>query len=65
MLSSQVIPQFGDRDLRAVSASDVRVWEMSKTLAPSTVDSYFRVLVALMRLAAKDNLIGTTLLTCG
>ena len=56
VLNSQVIPQFGDRELRAVSASDVQawVWEMSKTLAPSTVDSYFRVLVALMRSAEPE-----------
>lgn len=61
VLNSQVIPQFGDRDLRAVSASDVQawVWEMSKTLAPSTVDGFVRVLVALMRSAAKDNLVGS------
>lgn len=59
VLNSQVIPQFGDRELQAVTASDVQawVWEMSKTLAPSTADSYFRVLVALMRSAAKDNLV--------
>ena len=42
VIAKQIIPRFGDVELRAVKPSNVRLWvgEMSRTLAPSTVESY-------------------------
>ena len=59
VLDKHIVPRFGALELRALKPTDVRSWvgEMSKTLAPSTVESYYRVLVAVMRSAVVDKLI--------
>ena len=65
VLDKHVIPRFGALELRAVKPTDVRSWvgEMTKTLAPTTVESYYRVLVAVMRSAVVDKLISES--PCG
>lgn len=60
VLTSKIEPRFGRVKLRDVRPSDVQAWvgEMSASgLAPSTVESYFRVLAAVMRAARRDRLI--------
>jgi len=60
VVAAQIDPRFGRLPLRSVGASDVQAWvaEMSRAgLAPSTVESYFRVLAAIMRAARRDRLI--------
>ena len=55
VLAAQIVPRFGSVGLRAVRPSDVQAWvgEMSASgLAASTVESYFRVLAAVMRAGA-------------
>jgi integrase len=60
VLAAQIVPRFGKVGLRAVRPSDVQAWvgEMSASgLAAATVESYFRVLAAVMRAARRDRLI--------
>lgn len=60
VIRSQIVPTFGSAPLRAVRPSSVQAWvgRMSASgLAPSTVESYFRVLAAVMRAARRDKLI--------
>ncbi|MGI9030175.1 MAG: tyrosine-type recombinase/integrase [Ilumatobacteraceae bacterium] len=54
------MPTFGVAPLRSVRPSDVQAWVgamSSSGLAASTVESYFRVLAAVMRAARRDRLI--------
>jgi integrase len=62
VLEHYVLPEFGDRELRQIRASEVQSWvaRMSTRLAPSTVEAYYRVLAALMISARRDRLIHTT-----
>lgn len=60
VIDAQIAGRFGSAPLRAVRPSDVQAWvgEMSAAgLASSTVESYFRVLAAIMRAARRDRLI--------
>ncbi|MBA3286826.1 MAG: site-specific integrase [Acidimicrobiia bacterium] len=60
VLGAQIVPAFGRHQLRAVTRSEVQAWvgRMSADgLAASTVESYFRVLAAVMRAARADRLI--------
>lgn len=63
ILDLHVIPRFGKIPLRSVRRSDVQGWvgKMSADgLAASTVESYFRVLAAIMRAARADRLISVS-----
>ncbi len=60
MLGAQVVPVFGALELRQVRPSHVQAWIGAMSaggLAASTVESYFRVLAAVMRAARRDRLI--------
>lgn len=60
VLRSQVFPRWGSAPLRSLRPSDVQAWVGSMTaegLAPSTVESYYRVLAAVMLAAKRDRLI--------
>jgi integrase len=60
VIATQIAPRFGTMPLRAVQPSDVQAWvgEMTRQeLAPSTVESYYRVLAAIMRAARLNRLI--------
>lgn len=60
VLAAQIVPKFGRTPLRAVRPSDVQAWvgRMSTGgLAASTVESYFRVLAAVMLAARRDRLV--------
>lgn len=60
VLNSQVLPRFGSYRLDAVRRSDVQNWvgQMVRDgLKPSTVESYYRVLVALYRSAITDEVV--------
>ncbi len=60
VIDSQIKPRFGSTPLRSVRPSMVQAWvgEMAASgLAPSTVESYFRVLAAVMIAARQDRLI--------
>lgn len=60
VLRAQIDPTFGSRQVRTVRPSDVQAWVGKMTasgLAASTVESYFRVLAAVMLAARKDRLI--------
>jgi integrase len=60
VLQSQVFPRWGSAQLRSLRPSDVQGWVGAMTaagLAPSTVESYYRVLVAVMQSAKRDRLI--------
>jgi integrase len=62
ILETRVVPRFGRVPLQAVRRSEVQGWvaEMTDDLAPSTVESYYRVLAAVMRSAVSDELIRKT-----
>jgi integrase len=59
------VPKFGTKELRRVTRSEVAAWVASMTtppdgsrgLAPSTVESYFRVLASIFKSARADRLI--------
>lgn len=60
VIGSQIVPRFGPMPLRSLRPSMVQAWvgEMAASgLAPSTVESYFRVLAAVMIAARRDRLI--------
>jgi integrase len=59
IIRAQIVPTFGVMQLQAVRHSDVQAWvgRMSRTLAPSTVESYFRQFAAVMIGARRDRLI--------
>ncbi len=60
VITSQIAPRFGALKLRDVRLSAVQAWVGAMTtagLAPSTVESYFRVLAAVMKAARRDKLI--------
>lgn len=60
VLESQIFKRWGSAQLRSLRPSDVQAWVGQMTaagLAPSTVESYYRVLVAVMRAAHRDRLI--------
>jgi integrase len=60
VIESQIVPTFGSTKLRGVRSSTVQAWvgKMSTDgLAASTVESYFRVMAAVMRAAKRDRLI--------
>ena len=60
VIGSQIVPRFGAMPLRSVRPSMVQAWvgEMTASgLAPSTVESYFRVLAAVMIAARQDRLV--------
>lgn len=60
VIDKQVVPTFGGWKIRDVRPSDVQAWVGRMTgagLAPTTVESYFRVLAAIMRAARRDRLI--------
>lgn len=59
VLEREVVPRFGSRQLTSVRRSEVQAWvgDMSQRLAPRTVVSYYRVLVALYRAAVEDDLL--------
>ena len=60
VIRSQIVPRFGALPLRSVRSSAVQAWvgEMTKaTLAPSTVEGYYRVLAAIMLAARRDRLV--------
>ena len=62
VVRSRIVPQFGRMPLQAVRRSDVQGWVASMTsdLKPATVESYYRVLAAIMRSAVRDKLIAST-----
>lgn len=62
IVDSRIVPRFGAVPLSAVRRSDVQGWvaEMAGELAPSTVESYYRELAAVMRSAVADELIRKT-----
>lgn len=54
------VPRFGAMKLQSVRPSEVQAWvgKMTATgLTPSTVESYIRVLAAVMRATKRDRLI--------
>ena len=60
VISSQILLRFGSMPLRSVRPSMVQAWvgEMTASrLAPSTVESYFRELAAVMIAARRDRLV--------
>jgi integrase len=60
VLDAKIVPTFGALPLRSVRPTEVQAWVGSMTaagLAPSTVESYFRVLASVMRAARRDRLI--------
>lgn len=60
VVRAQIAPMFGSRQVRAVRPSDVQAWVGKMTadgLAATTVESYFRVLAAVMLAARKDRLV--------
>ena len=60
VITSQIVPRWGSTPIRSVRPSAVQSWVGEMTadgLASSTVESYFRVLAAVMRAARKDRLI--------
>lgn len=59
VVESRIVPRFGPMPLQAVRRSDVQGWVagMVDDLAPSTVESYYRVLAAVMRSAVRDKLL--------
>ena len=59
IVETRVVPRFGSAPLQSVRRSEVQGWvaEMTDELAPSTVESYYRVLAAVMRSAVADELI--------
>jgi integrase len=60
VIAAQIVPTFGTMQLRAVRPSAVQAWVGKMTgagLAPSTVESYFRVMAAVMKAAKRDRLL--------
>ncbi|MGD9996960.1 MAG: tyrosine-type recombinase/integrase [Ilumatobacteraceae bacterium] len=60
VIRAQIVPTFGTAALRNVRPSDVQSWVGKMTgagLAPSTVESYFRVFAAIMLSARRDRLV--------
>jgi integrase len=59
IIESRIIPKFGSQPLAALRRSEVQGWvaEMTDELAPSTVESYYRALAAVMRSAVADELV--------
>lgn len=59
VVASRIVPRFGTMPLLSVRRSDVQGWvaAMTDELAPSTVESYYRVLAAVMRSAVRDKVI--------
>jgi integrase len=60
VLTAQIVPAFGAVQVRSVRRSEVQAWvgRMSASgLASSTVESYFRVLAAVMLAARRDRLV--------
>ena len=60
VIGSQIVPRFGSMPVCSVRPSMVQAWvgEMTSSgLAPSTVESYFRVLAAVMIAARRDRLV--------
>jgi integrase len=60
VLRSQVFPRWGSAQLSALRTSDVQGWVgamIASGLAPSTVESYFRVLAAVLLAAKRDRLL--------
>jgi integrase len=60
LLRSRVLPEFGARNLKQITVSDVRKWLAAMTgdgLSPSTVYSYRRVLAHVLDQAVDDGLI--------
>ena len=60
VIASQIVPRFGATTVRSLQPSMVQAWvgEMTASgLAPSTVESYFRVLAAVMIAARRDRLV--------
>lgn len=69
VLEGHIFPRFGARELRSLRRSDVQAWVGSLTAAegkrgrrytPATIESYYRVLAAVMLAAANDKLITET-----
>jgi integrase len=63
IIERQIVPRFGTMQLRAVRPTDVQQWvgHMSASkLKPTTVESYFRTLAAVMISARRDRLIHTS-----
>ncbi len=60
VIRAHIVPAVGTMQLRAVRRSDVQAWVGRMTsagLAPSTVESYYRVLASVMKAAKDDRLI--------
>ena len=60
VIESQIVPRWGSTPIRSLCPSMVQAWvgEMtSNDLAPTTVESYYRVLAAVMKAAKRDRLI--------
>jgi integrase len=62
LLRRHVLPAFGDRPLSSLRSSELQAWvtRLGDRLAPSTVESVYRLLASIATAAVKDRLLART-----